>query len=199
MVNARDRESIGTSVDLELLDKYNVKGPRYTSYPTALEFEESEAFGELLTRKLDAKASSREPYSLYFHLPFCREMCWYCACTRVISHDQSVADDYLDQLETEIRRKADLLSDRPVAQLHFGGGTPTFLSAEQLDRLRELIDSHFSFAADPEISVEIDPREFDTEQLDVLSELGMNRASFGIQETSRQVQEAINRIQPQAL
>jgi oxygen-independent coproporphyrinogen-3 oxidase len=187
------------AVDFELLDKYNVKGPRYTSYPTALEFEKSESYGRILIEKLQQKASSREPYSLYFHLPFCRKMCWYCACTRVISRDQSVADEYLDDLEMEIRQKADFIGQRPVAQLHFGGGTPTFLSADQLNQLRELIEASFNFDTDPEISIEIDPREFNTDQLEVLSELGMNRASLGIQDTSQQVQEAINRIQPQPL
>ena len=182
---------------LELVRKYNRPGPRYTSYPTALQFSEAADFAFL---ENDA-AVAEEPLSLYVHLPFCRSLCWFCGCTNEITTQSSRADRYLDFLEREIAhycrsRKAAL---PPVVQLHFGGGTPNFLTASQLARLGELLHRAFSFEKNAECSVELDPRRLSREQVDVLAQMGMTRASIGIQDVNPQVQKAVHRVQPQTL
>jgi oxygen-independent coproporphyrinogen III oxidase len=185
-------------VDLELLKKYNVAGPRYTSYPTALHFDES-VDASVVPDRLSAQLDRSRPLSLYFHLPFCRSLCWYCACTKIITGDRSQSARYMELLEREIELKAPLTDGRPVVQIHLGGGTPTFASAEELARFGELLEERFQIDDRAEISIEIDPREFSAEKAHVLAQAGFNRASLGIQDSNPEVQRAVNRIQPMSL
>ncbi len=186
-------------MDLELARKYAVPGPRYTSYPTALHFSEDVPAAKLI-EDAGLDGASRKPISLYLHLPFCETACWFCGCTKVVTKDRGAADRYLDYLEKEISlTAASLDGERPVTQLHFGGGTPTFLSPEQLRRLGSILHKSFRFDADCEASVEIDPRRLTRDHIVALHEMGCNRASLGVQDNDPAVQEAINRIQPAEL
>lgn len=184
-------------LDLDLIRKYTVNAPRYTSYPPATRFTD-----ELNSLDLDAaisvdNASADRPLSLYAHLPFCESRCWYCGCTTVITRDKAAADVYLDDLAKEISLyHLRLNPDRRVVQLHLGGGTPTFLTPAQLDRLAELFHCYFRFDPNAEISVEIDPRRLTKEHVASLKAMGVRRASLGIQDTDRRVQLAIHRFQP---
>ena len=144
--------------DQSVLDKYNYSGPRYTSYPTAVEFHEAFTVAEL---DIAYMQYPERPLSLYIHIPFCHKLCYYCGCNKVITRHQHKADDYLDVLEFEIRQRAALLKERKVNQLHFGGGTPTFLTKAQVSRLMAVIYEEFEFNADAEISIEVDPREIE--------------------------------------
>ncbi|MFB6264243.1 MAG: oxygen-independent coproporphyrinogen III oxidase [Bradymonadaceae bacterium] len=182
------------TVPRELLEKYDRPVPRYTSYPTALHFDES-VDGRAAVDRLDSRSSSG-PVSLYFHVPFCEKLCWYCACNRVIERDTSVAGPYVDALLDEMDLKREWIGDRPVVQIHFGGGTPTFLPPDEIRRLGAAIHSRFDVAGDAEISVEIDPRACDAERIGALAEAGFNRASIGVQDHDPEVQEAIHREQP---
>lgn len=184
-------------VPLELLRRYNVQGPRYTSYPTAPMWKES--FGAAdYERILAESAAGASPLSLYFHLPFCEKLCYFCGCTVVITgRDHSPEDPYLGPLEREIDWVARAAGgNRPVAQLHWGGGTPTYFAPELLERLWRRIQDRFAFAPDAEIGVEIDPRVTTTRHLETLARLGFNRLSMGVQDFDPRVQQAINRIQP---
>jgi oxygen-independent coproporphyrinogen-3 oxidase len=183
-------------VNLDLIRKYDLPGPRYTSYPTAVEFTEDFSRDALL---LDLRAGNRfgRPLSLYFHLPFCETLCWFCGCTTVIGRERGRADTYLDYLNKELALTArELNPDSRVVQVHFGGGTPNFLSPIQIARLAAMLREHFSFDADAEVGVELDPRRLTLEQVQAFRELGANRASFGIQDFEPAVQEGIHRIQP---
>lgn len=185
-------------VDLDLVRKYNVPGPRYTSYPPATHFSDSVNFN-LLGEKIRENAGSERDVSLYFHLPFCQSLCWYCGCNTVITTDTSVSAKYIDYLGKEMALlEGHLNPNRKVTQLHFGGGTPTFLSAEELRRVGALIRERFNFASDIEAGVEIDPRRLNNEQVKVLREIGFNRASIGVQDHNAMVQKAVHRIQPYA-
>lgn len=185
---------------LDLLRKYSGPAPRYTSYPTANHFTDNLAAlnpVDLITR--DNRPGSG-PLSLYVHLPFCQARCWFCGCTNVITTRSSAADAYLNDLEREIELTARLINPaRKVTQFHLGGGTPTFLTAEQLQRLGRIVHAAFQFEADAEIGVEIDPRHLSPEQVSALHELGARRASLGVQDTDPAVQVAIHRVQPPAL
>lgn len=178
--------------DDSLINKYNVSGPRYTSYPTALELAAGYAEQDLV----DAieKSASRD-LSLYIHIPFCHQLCYYCGCNKVITRHQSKADVYLDYLEKEITHKATFFSDYQVEQLHLGGGTPTFLTKEQMTRLIAIVDKHFTFKPDAQRGIEIDPRSLADGMLITLKQLGFNRVSFGIQDFNDEVQAAVNRPQ----
>jgi oxygen-independent coproporphyrinogen III oxidase len=179
-----------------LIKKYNVPGPRYTSYPTALQFTGT-LNPQILERNLDKRKKSTHPLSLYIHIPFCFSLCWYCGCTKIITKNQDRGDTYLDYLEKEmelVRRTTN--RQAPLKQIHFGGGTPTFLTPVQLRRLGKLIDTYFNIHPDAEFSVEIDPRRVDEEHIIALKEIGCNRASLGVQDTNEAVQKAIHRIQP---
>ncbi len=183
-------------VDLDLIRKYDVPGPRYTSYPTALEFTEHFSRDALL-QDLRASSRSARPMSLYFHLPFCESLCWFCGCTTIIGRDRGRADTYLDYLDKELALTAkELHPDSRVVQVHLGGGTPNFLSPRQIARLAAMLRAHFSLEAGVEIGVELDPRRLTLEQVQAFRELGANRASFGIQDFDSAVQQAIHRIQP---
>ena len=182
--------------EYSLVQKYNVPAPRYTSYPTAVEFEEVSNPEELITTY---NRGSQRPLSLYFHIPFCFSLCWYCGCTKIITKDQDRGDRYLDDLEREmdllLRRWSHASSE--VVQIHFGGGTPTFLRPDQILRLGEAISSRFTLSGSGvEYSVEVDPRHCDRERAEALAQIGCNRASLGVQDTNPEVQEAIHRIQP---
>lgn len=184
-------------VDLELLKKYNTPGPRYTSYPTAPHFSKeftSEHFrGEIIESNADENAPD---LSLYFHFPFCRTLCYFCGCNVIITRNQDRIAKYLDYLKKEIDLFSSLINpERKVVQLHWGGGTPTYLSPEQIRDIYGYIESHFNFADDAEISIEIDPRTITKEHLPTLREIGFNRVSFGVQDFGHKVQEVINRIQ----
>ena len=179
----------------ELIRKYDRPGPRYTSYPTAPEW--SEAFGpEQYAAHLARADAEKGPLSVYVHLPFCREMCRFCGCNVIATHDTTRADAYLDLLEKEIALVAERLPRRrTVSQLHWGGGTPTFLDEKQLVRCHAAVARHFGFSADAEKAIEIDPAITRKAQIDVLAELGFNRISMGVQDFEPLVQETVGRIQ----
>lgn len=185
-------------VDLDLIKKYNVQGPRYTSYPTAVQFQEvNEGDVDKLKQYLWKRNSEPRPISLYFHIPFCFSLCWYCGCTKVITKDQNRGDLYLDYLENEMDQIAEIIHpDSKIVQIHFGGGTPTFLDPDQLQRLGKAINERFITTTETEFSVEIDPRRCTKEHIQTLANIGCNRASLGVQDTNTEVQEAIHRIQP---
>ena len=179
-------------IDLALVRKHNRPGPRYTSYPTALQFRDDTDPARLVA----AAQAERGGISLYFHLPFCESLCWFCGCNKVITTDSAKADLYLDALEREVAMfPADALREREVVQLHFGGGTPNFLSPAQIARLGRLLRKYFVFASDAECSVELDPRPLTRDHVRAFRDLGMQRASFGIQDVNRDVQVAVHRVQ----
>ncbi|MFC3032890.1 oxygen-independent coproporphyrinogen III oxidase [Pseudoalteromonas fenneropenaei] len=178
--------------DDSLIKKYNVSGPRYTSYPTALSL--SSGYSEQDLKSAIAQSASRA-LSLYIHIPFCHQLCYYCGCNKIITRHQSKADVYLDYLEREIAAKATLFKEYQVEQLHLGGGTPTFLTASQMTRLVTLVNQHFRFSDDAQRGIEIDPRSLAPDMLATLRELGFNRVSFGIQDFNDDVQAAVNRPQ----
>ncbi|EIM00647.1 oxygen-independent coproporphyrinogen III oxidase [Rhodanobacter denitrificans] len=185
--------------DPALIARYDVAGPRYTSYPTAPHFKAE--FDEAALRAV-IRASNEEPIprplSVYVHVPFCMSPCFYCGCNRVITRDVTQADRYLERLYREIELIAPLFDrDRSVRQLHFGGGTPNFLDTAHMGELLESLARHFSFshAADREYGIEIDPRFADAAYIRAMGELGFNRISVGIQDFDPAVQKAVNRIQ----
>ena len=178
--------------DKALLQKYNTSGPRYTSYPTALEFN-SEFNDQALTTAIE-KSPNRD-LSLYVHIPFCHSLCYYCGCNKVITRHRDKADIYLDFLAEEISSRAPLFEDYTVKQLHWGGGTPSFLTQKQMTTLVSQLKERFNFADDVEMSIEVDPREVELDMADHLRKLGFNRISIGVQDIDRKVQETINRVQ----
>ena len=184
-------------VDLDLIRKYNVAAPRYTSYPPATHFAEMP--GQEILERMKANAGSTKDISLYFHLPFCRSLCWYCGCTTVVTSDQGASAKYLGYLDREMALLSPLIGgDRKVVQLHFGGGTPTFLRPDEIRALGRSIRRHFTFAGDIEAGEEIDPRRIVRDHVTALREAGFNRASVGVQDFDPAVQTAIHRIQPKA-
>ncbi|MFA0689230.1 oxygen-independent coproporphyrinogen III oxidase [Vibrio splendidus] len=178
--------------DQEILNKYNYSGPRYTSYPTALEFHEAFTVADY---DMACTQYPERPLSLYVHIPFCHKLCYYCGCNKVITRHSHKADEYLDVIEHEIRQRASLLNGREVTQLHFGGGTPTFLTKTQITRLMMILREEFNFTADAEISIEVDPREIELDVLDHLRNEGFNRLSIGVQDFNKEVQKLVNREQ----
>jgi oxygen-independent coproporphyrinogen-3 oxidase len=180
----------------ELVARYDKPGPRYTSYPTAVEFHAgvtAEVYQAHLAR---ADALPDAPLSLYVHLPFCEERCGFCGCNVVITRHRAVADRYLDALDREIDLlAAHLPRRRTVSQLHWGGGTPTYYPAAQLERVFARLSRHFTLTPAAEAGLEIDPRVTSAEQLTVLRRLGFNRLSMGVQDFTAEVQEAVNRVQ----
>jgi len=184
------------NVNFDLVRKYNVPGPRYTSYPPATKF--TEAVGpEAVRESIRRNNTAPRDLSLYFHLPFCETLCWFCGCTTVITADYSKSATYVEYLGREMAALRPLLHpDRRVVQLHFGGGSPTFCKPDHLRRLGELIHRHFTFAPDIEAGVEVDPRRLTRDHLVALREIGFNRASMGVQDNNPEVQKAVHRIQP---
>jgi len=187
----------------ELIERYNITGPRYTSYPTVPQFSDSFTIDDY---KNNITISNNDlipkPISLYFHIPFCDTICYYCACNKIVTKNHKKADTYLEYLIKELQLQSELFDhDRKVEQLHWGGGTPTFLSNQQMSHLMAETRSNFNLRDDDEgeYSIEIDPRKANIETIALLRDLGFNRISLGVQDLSEQVQRAVNRIQPESV
>ena len=189
-------------INPELLQRYDVAGPRYTSYPTADRFVEAFAeadYVQVLQQRRDGWAAKASPLSLYVHIPFCESLCYYCACNKIITKHHARGAEYLRYLEREVDLNiAHLGHGQVVSQLHLGGGSPTFLSDEELTQLMAMLRRNFQFVSAGEYSVEIDPRTVSRARLAHLAELGFNRLSFGLQDFEAAVQKAVHRIQPAA-
>ena len=183
----------------QLLTRFDVPGPRYTSYPTADRFVE--AFGEAdyvqaLTQRQSGSVGKQPPLSLYVHIPFCESLCYYCACNKIITKDHGRSAKYLKYLAKEIEMQAACLEgSRQVTQLHLGGGTPTFLSHDEMRELMAAVREHFTLVPNGEYSIEVDPRKVDFDTVKLLADLGFNRMSVGVQDFAEDVQAAVNRIQ----
>ena len=184
----------------ELLTRFDVPGPRYTSYPTADRFVEAFTEADYLTaldHRQQAARLKAQPLSLYVHIPFCESLCYYCACNKIITKHKDRAESYLRYLAREVElHVAHLGTGHSVSQLHLGGGTPTFLSDDELRQLMAMLRRHFQFVPGGEYSVEVDPRTVSAQRLAVLAELGFNRLSFGVQDFDPAVQKAVHRVQP---
>ncbi len=186
-----------------LLRRFDTPGPRYTSYPTADRFVEAfgpaDAVRALAQRAAGATVGGSPPLSVYVHIPFCESVCYYCACNKVITKHHERAAEYLDALDVEIAMVRDVLGPRePVSQLHLGGGSPTFLSDAELERVLGSLRGAFRVAAGAEVSIEVDPRTVTPQRLAHLRGIGFNRISFGVQDFDPQVQQAVHRVQPYA-
>ncbi|GAB2791971.1 oxygen-independent coproporphyrinogen III oxidase [Halomonas shantousis] len=185
--------------DRTLLEKYDRPGPRYTSYPTAPQFHAGYTPSEYRRAAQDSNAMAHpKPLSVYVHVPFCRSLCYYCACNKIITHKTERAVEYLEYLKREIALQAPLFdSSRKLEQLHLGGGTPTYFTSEQLRELFAELDRHFHMdhSDNREFSLEVDPRTVTPTQIATLAEIGFNRLSFGVQDFDPEVQKAVNRIQ----
>lgn len=190
-----------SQVDLALLKKYDAPGPRYTSYPTAPLFSSSFTHEDFL-QEIHATNGSEatSDISLYFHFPFCDTLCYFCGCTMMVTRDRGRIAEYLRYLKREIDMIAPLIGrNRKVTQIHWGGGTPTHLSPDELLDIGEYIKAKFRIDPDVEMSVEIDPRELTQQHLGTLRHVGFNRMSMGVQDFDERVQKAVNRIQPEEL
>jgi len=190
------------SLTNEQFARYNTSGPRYTSYPTAIEFHDKFTQQDYEAAATRSNTENNKPLSLYYHIPFCDTICFYCACNKIATKDRSKAETYLDALFKEIEMQSKLYSkERFVDQLHLGGGTPTFISLEQMQSLFDKTRQHFNLRDDDkgEYSIEIDPRECSPEMVAGLREIGFNRLSLGVQDFDEKVQKAVNRIQPDDL
>ena len=189
----------GVSFNTELIKRYDVAGPRYTSYPTAVQF--IEGFDAEAYRRYTHISNNElipKPLSLYVHLPFCHSLCYYCGCMKKVTRHEHQADAYLELLLKEVEMQGKLFDrDREVEQLHFGGGTPTYHSDAQLERLMDALGTHFqmSYEDHREFSIEVDPRTVGMERLEALADMGFNRISLGVQDIDPKVQEAVNRVQ----
>ena len=184
----------------DLLTRFDVPGPRYTSYPTADRFVEAFSQADLhqaLDLRNQGLGQKNRPLSIYVHIPFCESLCYYCACNKIITKHHEKAEPYLRYLAKEIELYTSSIGmGQTVSQLHLGGGTPTFLSNDELRELMSMLKRSFSFVAGGEYSVEVDPRTVDETRLALLFELGFNRLSFGVQDFDPEVQKAVHRIQP---
>ncbi|GHT81454.1 coproporphyrinogen-III oxidase [Betaproteobacteria bacterium] len=183
--------------DPQLIRRFDINGPRYTSYPTADRFVEAfnaRALEDWLGKRGVGGVS--KPLSLYFHIPFCNTICYYCACNKIITKDHGRSAKYLNYIDKEIRLQAAALGGaRQVAQLHLGGGTPTFLSHEEMHQLMDSVREHFELVPNGEYSIEVDPRKVDFDTVELLATLGFNRMSVGVQDFAEDVQIATNRVQ----
>jgi len=191
--------SMAVQFDPELMQRYDREGPRYTSYPTAMQFRELEAHCYESAAATSRGAIDKSPLSLYVHIPFCYSPCFYCGCNKIITRQVERSDPYTARLLKEISmRSAYFDANREVEQLHLGGGTPTFLTPERLSALIDTLDRFFRLtnSAARDYSIEIDPRTVDASYIRHLAELGFNRISIGVQDFDPEVQKAINRIQP---
>lgn len=184
----------------DLLRRYDVAGPRYTSYPTADRFVEAftpEDYAQALTQRRSGASAMALPLSLYVHIPFCESLCYYCACNKIITKHRERAAGYLRYLAREVDLHTSLLGvGKAVSQLHLGGGSPTFLSDSELQALMAMLRRSFTFTPGGEYSIEVDPRTVDPSRLNTLAELGFNRLSFGVQDFDPLVQKAVHRVQP---
>lgn len=187
-------------VDLDVVRKYDRPGPRYTSYPTAPHFHSGFSEDVWMRHIREANTSAERPLSLYFHIPFCDTLCWFCGCTMMVERHQEPIARYMESLYKEMDLYAALIHpDREVVQVHFGGGTPTHLSPSQLRAVGRKIHDTFRIAQDAEISIEIDPRGLTREHVEALKDVGFNRASVGVQDFDPVVQQAINRVHDEKL
>ncbi len=186
--------------DIDMIKKYDKPAPRYTSYPPATEFSNEIDKSEYV-KKIIKSNERKTPLSLYFHIPFCENACHFCGCNVIITRRKEVVKPYLDHLYKEMDLYKNLIdvNNRKVVQLHWGGGTPNYLSDEETVELFQEIKKRFNFDENAEISIEIDPRHVDRNRIFLLKEIGFNRASFGIQDFNPKVQEAVNRIQPEEM
>jgi oxygen-independent coproporphyrinogen-3 oxidase len=183
--------------DQELIERYDGRGPRYTSYPTALQFSERLGESQYRANALASNAGGA-PLSLYVHIPFCHSLCYYCGCNKIVTRNQARVERYMEMLHEEIRMQSELFDrSRQTQQLHFGGGTPTYLDNEQMDALMAALRSAFNFDESEarEFSIEVDPRTVDADGIKYLTDLGFNRLSLGVQDFDPTVQEAVNRMQ----
>ena len=187
--------------DPQIIKRFDVNGPRYTSYPTADRFVETFS-ADSCQHSLGQRAagSERQPLSLYFHIPFCSTICYYCACNKIITKDHGRSAKYLKYLDKELALQSSFLApgDNTVAQLHWGGGTPTFLAHDEMRQLMAATRRYFRLQDDGEYSIEVDPRKVDRATVELLGELGFNRMSVGVQDFDESVQRAINRVQSEA-
>lgn len=191
----------GLVFNSDLIKRYDQTGPRYTSYPTALQFDSSFKTNDYRRAAVDSN-NSRRGLSLYFHIPFCDTVCFFCACNKIATKDRSKAQPYLERVHREIEMQSALFDSlRPVKQLHWGGGTPTFISLDQMRALMDKTRQHFRLLDNDEgeYSIEIDPREATRDTIFTLREIGFNRLSLGVQDFDERVQIAVNRIQPEAV
>ncbi len=188
------------SVSADLLRRFDLTGPRYTSYPTADRFVEAFAaddYTQALQQRRSGAAAMSLPLSLYVHIPFCESLCYYCACNKIITKHHERAEAYLRYLSREVDlHTAQVGMGQSVSQLHLGGGSPTFLTDQELRGLMTMLRRSFNFAPGGEYSIEVDPRTVDAKRLAVLAELGFNRLSFGVQDFDAAVQKAVHRVQP---
>jgi oxygen-independent coproporphyrinogen III oxidase len=184
----------------DLIRRYDVSGPRYTSYPTADRFVEAFSeteYAQALFLRKSGLASKKLPLSLYVHIPFCESLCYYCACNKIITKHHDRAAKYLRYLTREVDLHTSILGlGQTVSQLHLGGGTPTFLTDDELHELMAMLRRNFSFTPGGEYAIEVDPRTIDVKRLDTLAKLGFNRLSFGVQDFDPAVQKAVHRLQP---
>ncbi|WP_296448791.1 oxygen-independent coproporphyrinogen III oxidase [Rhodoferax sp. UBA5149] len=194
------KAAVAEPVSEDLLRRFDVSGPRYTSYPTADRFVEAfsvEDYTQALKLRRSGAAAMSLPLSLYVHIPFCESLCYYCACNKIITKHHDRATSYLRYLSREVELHTEQLGvGQTVAQLHLGGGTPTFLSDDELRELMAMLRRNFTLATGGEYSIEVDPRTIDASRLDTLAELGFNRLSFGVQDFDPEVQKAVHRVQP---
>lgn len=186
---------MNSGFDPALIQRYNTSGPRYTSYPTALQFHDVEA--EAMQQAIAASHLKDNDISLYLHVPFCATLCYYCACNKYVTRKYELATRYVACLNAELQRAAADIGKRKVSQIHWGGGTPTFLNDQDIESLWQVMDKHFHLADDHEgeFGIEIDPRTVDPERIKHLRQVGFNRLSMGIQDFDPGVQKAVNRIQ----
>jgi oxygen-independent coproporphyrinogen-3 oxidase len=189
-----------TPISENLLTRFDVSGPRYTSYPTADRFVEAftaDDYAQALAQRRSGAAALVLPLSLYVHIPFCESLCYYCACNKIITKHHDKAATYLRYLNREVDLHTERMgTGQSVSQLHLGGGSPTFLSDAELRELMGMLRRNFTFAPGGEYSIEVDPRTIDAQRLDTLAELGFNRLSFGVQDFDPAVQKAVHRVQP---
>jgi len=188
-------------IDFDVLKRFNQQGPRYTSYPTAPLFSEKFTQDDLIDEIRETNpAGSDQPISLYFHFPFCEKLCYFCGCNMRVTHDRALISEYIGYLKKEIYLIRPLISDgRKVAQMHWGGGTPSYLFPDEIRDIGGFIRERFEFEPDTEASVEIDPRNLTREHMVAFTEIGFNRTSFGVQDFNLEVQKAINRVQSEEI
>jgi oxygen-independent coproporphyrinogen-3 oxidase len=188
-------------IDIDVLKRFNQPGPRYTSYPTAPLFSPEFTAADFTREIIETNSAANETaISLYFHFPFCAKLCYFCGCNMLVTSDRAAIAKYNDYLKREIEMLAPLVSEhRKVEQLHFGGGTPSYLTPDEIRDVGSFIKSKFNFSDDLEASVEIDPRGLSREHLEAFREIGFNRTSFGVQDFDLKVQEAINRVQSEEI
>ena len=188
------------TIDFDVLKRFNQQGPRYTSYPTAPMFSPEFDAGDFKREIIETNKDTDRPLSLYFHFPFCAKLCYFCGCTMRVTHDRKLISQYNDYIKKEIDVISTLVSkNRRVVQMHWGGGTPSYLLPEEIREIGGYIKDRFNFDNDIEASVEIDPRNMEREHIEAFTDAGFNRTSFGVQDFNLRVQQAINRVQSEEI